>query len=77
MLAGGWLLGILCESAEAHFRAGAGVDPAEIERQIEARNAARRNKDFAAADRIRAELLARGIELEDTREGTRWRVSGS
>jgi cysteinyl-tRNA synthetase len=77
MLAGGWLLGILCESAEAHFRAGAAIDPAAIERQIEARNAARRNKDFAAADRIRAELLALGIELEDSREGTRWRVSGS
>jgi cysteinyl-tRNA synthetase len=77
MLAGGWLLGILTEPAEAHFRTGAAVDPAEIERLIEARNAARRGKDFAAADAIRAELMARGIELEDTREGTRWRVSGT
>jgi len=77
MLAGGWLLGILTEGAEAHFRAGAGIDGAEVERLIEARNAARRNKDSAAADAIRQDLAARGIELEDTREGTRWRVSGS
>jgi cysteinyl-tRNA synthetase len=77
LLAGGWLLGILTEQVEARFRAGAAVDAAEIERLIEARNAARRNKDFAAADAIRAELTAQGIELEDTREGTRWRVSGS
>ncbi|MBX3707891.1 MAG: cysteine--tRNA ligase [Pseudomonadales bacterium] len=74
LLAGGWLLGILTESAEAHFRAGASVAADEIERLIDARNAARRNRDFAAADRIRAELAARGIELEDTRTGTRWRV---
>jgi len=76
LLAGGWLLGILTEPADAHFRTGAGVDVAAIEALIEARNAARRRKDFAGADAIRAELTALGIELEDTREGTRWRVAG-
>ena len=45
----------------------------EIERLIEARNAARRARDFAESDRLRDELLARGIILEDTPGGTRWR----
>jgi cysteinyl-tRNA synthetase len=77
LLAGGWLLGILTEPVEAHFRSGAEVDAAEVDRLVEARNAARRASDFAGADAIRAQLTAMGIELEDTREGTRWRVSGS
>jgi cysteinyl-tRNA synthetase len=45
----------------------------EIARQIEARQAARRRRDFAEADRIRQWLLSRGIQLEDTREGVRWK----
>ena len=46
---------------------------AEIEDLIEARKEARRNRDFAAADRIRNDLAARGILLEDTAGGTRWK----
>jgi cysteinyl-tRNA synthetase len=45
----------------------------EIERQIEARQAARKARNFAESDRIRDELLARGIVLEDTPHGVRWR----
>ena len=45
----------------------------EIERLIEARRAARRARDFAEADRIRAELDGRGIVLEDTGSSTRWK----
>jgi cysteinyl-tRNA synthetase len=46
---------------------------AEIERLIEARNAARKSRNFAESDRIRDELDRRGILLEDTPGGTRWR----
>jgi cysteinyl-tRNA synthetase len=45
----------------------------EITRQIQARQAARRRRDFAEADRIRDQLLSHGIQLEDTREGVRWK----
>lgn len=45
----------------------------EIEEMIEARQQARKNKDFAKADEIRDALLAKGILLEDTREGVKWK----
>ena len=44
----------------------------EIEKLIEERQAARKAKDFARADAIRDELLAKGIVLKDTREGVKW-----
>ncbi len=45
----------------------------EVSQQIEARQAARQRRDFAESDRIRDWLLSKGIQLEDTREGTRWK----
>lgn len=45
----------------------------DIEALIEERQAARKAKDFARADEIRAELLEKGIILEDTREGVKWK----
>lgn len=45
----------------------------DIEQLIEERQAARKAKNFARADEIRDELLAKGIVLEDTREGVKWK----
>jgi cysteinyl-tRNA synthetase len=45
----------------------------EIEALVARRNEARRNRDFATSDKIKSELLDRGVLIEDTREGTRWR----
>ena len=50
-----------------------GVKDDEIEALISGRNDARRSRNFAEADRLRQELLDRGIVIEDTREGTKWR----
>ncbi|MEM7097266.1 MAG: cysteine--tRNA ligase [Pseudomonadota bacterium] len=74
LLRSGWMLGILSVDAETYFtRTDEGLPSQEIERLIEQRDAARESKDYATADNIRAQLDAAGIELEDTREGTRWR----
>ena len=70
--AGGWLLGLLGKPAQRHFQSGA-VDADAIERLIAARNEARARKDFAAADAIRDQLAKQGVELQDSRDGTRWR----
>ncbi len=49
---------------------------AYVEDMITQRQAARKEKDFAKADAIRQELLEKGIEIKDTREGTTWSVRG-
>ena len=46
---------------------------AEVERMIAERQAARDRRDFARADQIRQQLLAMGIQLDDTKDGTRWK----
>jgi cysteinyl-tRNA synthetase len=77
LLAGGWLLGILTEDAASHFQQGSELAPAAIEALIGERHQARRDKNFARADEIRDQLTASGVELEDTREGTRWKTASA
>jgi len=65
------LLGLLGASSEQWFQ-GEG-DSSEIDARIEARTKAKKNRDFAEADRIRDELKSEGILLEDGPGGTTWR----
>ena len=71
------LMGLLGQDPEAWFAGAAASDEtpeaAEIERLIQARAEARAGRDFAEADRIRDELAANGITLEDGADGTKWR----
>jgi len=65
------LLGLLDSTADEWFRGGA--DGTIIEARIAERAAAKKARDFATADRIRDELKAEGIILEDGPGGTTWR----
>ncbi|SNB55189.1 cysteinyl-tRNA synthetase [Marinobacter sp. es.042] len=71
----GGVLGLLQQDPEAFFQADTGgeLSAEDIEALIQARADARKAKNFAEADRIRDELLEKGIILDDSREGTTWR----
>lgn len=78
LLAAGDLIGILSADPDAWFAgsgdgAAGGLDAEKIEAMLDDRNAARAAKDFGAADRIRDELAANGISIEDGADGTSWR----
>jgi len=71
-------LGFLRESAAqwaGRRQTGAGVDAAAVQALIDARTAARANKDFKESDRIRDELAAMGVVLKDSKGGTTWEIA--
>jgi cysteinyl-tRNA synthetase len=71
----GGVLGCLQGDAQAFLQAGAGDEAEWIEEMIAKRIAAKKAKDFATADAVRDELVAKGIVLKDGPEGTSWSKS--
>jgi cysteinyl-tRNA synthetase len=78
LLDAGSLLGLLQQTPTAWFATaseqGSNITPEEIETLIAARQAARNGKNFAESDRIRDELKAKGVLVEDSKDGQRWRM---
>jgi len=78
LLDAGVLLGILQQDPIAWFSqqpAGSALSAEQIEQQLEARSAARKARQWAESDRIRDELAAQGVIIEDSAQGTRWRYA--
>lgn len=71
----GAILGLLQTPADEYLKAGAGLGDEQIQALIQERVTAKQNKDFARADQIRKDLLAQGIVLKDSAQGTTWEVS--
>jgi cysteinyl-tRNA synthetase len=78
LLQAGGLLGVLQQSPETWFspKSDEADDAAAIEQLVMARQSARAARDYAAADRIRGELAARGVTVEDRSDGPVWRRTG-
>jgi cysteinyl-tRNA synthetase len=70
----GGVLGILQQAPAAYLQAGAALDDSAIRTLIDERTAAKKARDFGRADRIRDDLLAQGIQLKDSKDGTTWTV---
>jgi cysteinyl-tRNA synthetase len=74
--AGAAMLGLLAQDPAAWFGSGAASgkgDDADIDSLVKQRDALKRQRNFKEADRIRDQLAARGIVIEDTPQGARWR----
>jgi cysteinyl-tRNA synthetase len=68
----GRVLGVLQQSPRSYLQGGSLLDEARIQRLIGERAQAKKARDFAAADRIRDELAAQGVVLQDSAAGTTW-----
>jgi cysteinyl-tRNA synthetase len=68
----GAVLGVLQQAPRAYLQGGSGPDESAIAGLIAERASAKAARNFAEADRIRAELAAQGIELKDSAQGTTW-----
>ena len=75
LIAAGKILGVMQEDPNIWlgYNQTANPEKEEIEGLINQRNEARRSKDFKLADQIRDKLKSKGIEIEDTKNGTIWR----
>ena len=75
LIAAGKILGIMKEDPDVWlgYNQSSNPEKEEIEGLINQRNEARRDKDFKLADEIRDKLKIKGIEIEDTNNGTIWR----
>jgi cysteinyl-tRNA synthetase len=68
----GKVLGVLQQSPRSYLQGGSTLDEAHIQQLIDERAQAKKARDFAAADRIRGQLAALGVELKDSASGTTW-----
>jgi cysteinyl-tRNA synthetase len=68
----GGVLGVLQQNPRSFMQAGSTLDEARIQERIAARTAAKQERNFAEADRIRDELAAHGVLLKDSAQGTSW-----
>ena len=66
-------LGLLNENPKTFFQYGTNLSDDEINEKIKTRNKARKSKDFQLADKIRDDLAAQGILLDDSSDGTTWK----
>jgi cysteinyl-tRNA synthetase len=76
LLGAGAFLGLLQVDPEVWFQGATGdsdLDETQVQQLVDARQAAKKAKNFAEADRLRAELLELGIVVEDTPQGPRWK----
>jgi cysteinyl-tRNA synthetase len=71
----GGVLGLLQSPPEVFLHSGSAMDAVHIDALIAQRQAAKAGRDFARADAIRAELLAQGIVLKDSAQGTTWEAA--